>query len=84
MEKARLSTRVARQMILLRVRRRRWRARPLHEAEAYARCHGDRGSDVKLVRLPPRRPRYLAILRTGEELRQSFEERLNGREREAS
>jgi len=26
----------------------------------------------------------LAILRTGEELRQSFEERLNGREREAS
>jgi len=71
-------------MILLRVRRRRWRARPLQEAEAYARCHGDRGSDVKLVRLPPRRPRYLAILRTGEELRQSFEARLDGREREAS
>jgi hypothetical protein len=48
-------------MALLRVRRRRRRTRPLQEAEAYARCHGDRGNDVKLVRLPPRRPRYLSI-----------------------
>jgi hypothetical protein len=71
-------------MALLRVRNRRWRARPLAESEAYARCHGDRGNDVKLIRLPPRRPRYLSILRTGEELRQRFEERLDGREREAS
>jgi hypothetical protein len=71
-------------MALLRVRRRRWRARPLEEAEAYARCHGDRGNDVKLVRLPPRRPRYLAVLNTGEALRRRFEERLEGREREAS
>jgi hypothetical protein len=71
-------------MALLRVRSRRRRTRPLEEAEAYARCHGDRGNDVKLVRLPPRRPRYLSILRTGEELRQRFEERLNQREREAS
>jgi hypothetical protein len=71
-------------MTLLRVRKRRWRSRPLAEAEAYARCHGDRGNDVKLVRLPPRRPRYLSILRTGEELRQRFEERLDRREREAS
>ena len=67
-------------MALLRVRRRRWRARPLEEAEAYARCHGDRGNDVKLVRLPPRRPRYLAVLNTGEELRRGFEERLERRE----
>jgi hypothetical protein len=71
-------------MALLRVRNRRWRARPLAESEAYARCHGDRGNDVKLIRLPPRRPRYLSILRTGEELRQRFEERLDRREREAS
>jgi hypothetical protein len=71
-------------MTLLRVRNRRWRARPLAESEAYARCHGDRGNDVKLIRLPPRRPRYLSILRTGEELRQRFEERLDRREREAS
>jgi hypothetical protein len=67
-------------MAFLRLRRRPRRTRPLEEAEAYARCHGDRGNDVKLVRLPPRPPRYLAILCTGEELRQRFEERLNKRE----
>jgi hypothetical protein len=71
-------------MALLRRRRRTSRTRPLKEAEAYARCHGERGNDVKVVRLPPRRPRYLTILRTGEELRQRFEERLNQRAREAS
>ena len=71
-------------MAFVRLKRRRWRARPLREAEAYARCHGDRGNDVKVVRLPPRRPRYLAVLRTGEELRRRFEERLDRREREAS
>jgi hypothetical protein len=70
-------------MRLLSLRNRRWRARPLAEAEAYARCHGDRGNDVKVVRLPPRRPRYLSVLRTGEELRRRFEERLDRREREA-
>jgi hypothetical protein len=67
-------------MALLRLRGRRRRTRPLQEAEAYARCHGERGNDVKLVRLPPRRPRDVGILRTGEELRQHFEERLNRRE----
>jgi hypothetical protein len=66
------------------LRRRRWRSRPLAEAEAYARCHGDRGNDVKIVRLPPRRPRYLAILQTGEDLRRRFEERLDRREHAAS
>jgi hypothetical protein len=72
-------------MALLALRKRRWRPRPLAEAEAYARCHGDRGNDVKIVRLPPRRPRYLSILRTGEELRQRFEKRLDDRrDREAS
>jgi hypothetical protein len=71
-------------LALLLFKHRRWRARPLQEAEAYARCHGDRGNDVKVVRLPPRRPRYLSVLRTGEELRRRFEERLDGREREAS
>jgi hypothetical protein len=69
---------------MLVLRRRRWRSRSLGEAEAYARCHGERGNDVKLVRLPPRRPRYLAVLKTGEELRRRFEERLDRREREAS
>jgi hypothetical protein len=71
-------------MFPLRLRVRRARSRQLHEAEAYARCHGDRGNDVKVIRLPPRRPRYLAVLRTGEELRRRFEERLDRRDREAS
>ena len=71
-------------MSLLRVRGRPRRTRPLQEAEAYARCHGERGTEVKLVRLPPRRPRYLAVLRTGEDLRRGFEERLEQRDREAS
>jgi hypothetical protein len=62
------------------LKRRRWRFRPLAEAEAYARCHGDRGNDVKVVKLPPRRKRYLHVLRTGEELRRRFEERLDRRE----
>jgi hypothetical protein len=71
-------------MAFARLKRRRRRARPLQEAEAYARCHGDRGNDVRVVRLPPRRPRDVAVLRTGEELRRGFEERLDRREREAS
>jgi hypothetical protein len=68
-------------MALPRFSSRRRRSRPLGEAEAYARCHGDRGNDVKIVRLPPRRPRYFAILRSGEEVRRRFEERLDRRER---
>jgi hypothetical protein len=71
-------------MAVLPLRKRRRRTRPLGEAEAYARCHGDRGRDVKIVRLPPRRPRYLAILRTGEELRQRFEKRLDDRRERAT
>ena len=68
-------------MALPRFRSRRRRSRPLGEAEAYARCHGDRGNDVTIVRLPPRRPRNFPILRTGEELRRRFEERLDRRVR---
>ncbi len=57
----------------------RVRLRPLDEAEAYARCHGGRGSDVRIVHLEPRRPRYETRV-TGEELRRSFERRLDARE----
>lgn len=56
------------------------RLRPLDEAEAYARCHGERGSDVRIVHIEPRRPRY-EVMVSGEELRQRFEERLDARER---
>ena len=58
---------------------RRQRLRPLSEAEAYARCHGTRETDVKIVRLEPRRPRYDLPV-SGEDLRRSFEEKLARRE----
>jgi len=55
---------------------------PLDEAAAYARCHGVRDHDVRIVKLPPRRPRYEEVLTTGEELRALFELRLDAREAE--
>jgi hypothetical protein len=55
---------------------------PLDEAAAYARCHGARSPDVKIVKLPPRRPRF-DVLADGEKLRRRFEERLDAREPES-
>ena len=60
---------------------RRQRLRPLTEAEAYARCHGTRDSEVRIVKIEPRRPRYQLEI-SGEDLRRSFEEKLAGREAE--
>ena len=59
--------------------RRRQRLRPLNEAEAYARCHGTRDTEVRIVKLEPRRPRYQLEV-SGEDLRRSFEAKLAGRE----
>lgn len=53
---------------------------PLDEAAAYARCHGTRSKDVRIVTLPPRRHRYDDVLAGGEELRRLFEQRLDARE----
>ena len=64
--------------------RRRDRLRPLDEAAAYARCHGDRTRDVQLVKLPPRRLRFEAVLASGESIRRDFEKRLDTREEEAT
>ena len=64
----------------VRTLRLRVRLRPLDEAEAYARCHGERGADVRIVHIEPRRPRYEPNV-SGEELRRSFEARLDARER---
>ena len=61
--------------------RRRQRLRPLGEAEAYARCHGTRDTEVRIVHLEPRRPRYQLRV-SGEDLRHAFEEKLQGREPE--
>jgi hypothetical protein len=60
---------------------RRQRLRPLTEAEAYARCHGTRESEVRIVKIEPRRPRYQLDV-SGEDLRRSFEEKLASRELE--
>ena len=65
--------------LLLRRRRRPKPAlRPIEEAEAYARCHGARSEEVRIVKLEPRRPRF-PLRVTGESLRRSFEERLDKR-----
>ena len=56
---------------------------PLDEAAAYERCHGGRNNDVRIVKLPPRRPRYEEVLTTGEDLRELFELRLDAREAES-
>lgn len=56
------------------------RLRPLSEAECYARIYG--GSDhpaVRIVRLE-QRPKRFPLSVTGEDLRRSFEERIDGRE----
>ena len=60
-------------------RRKIERLRPLDEAAAYARCHGDRDDSVRVVKLPPRRARY-DLLATGEEIRRRLEERIDARD----
>jgi hypothetical protein len=62
--------------------RRRSGLTPLDEAAAYARCHGHRDNDVRIVKLPPRRPRYEEVLTTGEALGELFEQRLDARDTE--
>ena len=64
--------------------RRKRDLRPLDEAAAYARCHGDRDDNVRIVNLPPRRLRYETVLSSGEAIRKDFEDRLNTREPEAA
>ena len=64
--------------LLLRRRRSKSALRPIEEAEAYARCHGQRSEEVKIVKLEPRRPRF-PLRVTGESLRRSFEQRLDKR-----
>jgi hypothetical protein len=54
------------------------RLRALSEAECYARCYGERAGMLRVVSVEPRRPRYKLDV-TGEDLRTSFEERLDAR-----
>jgi hypothetical protein len=55
--------------------------KPLNEAEAYARCHGARGDEVRIIKVEPRRARYETGV-SGERLREAFESRLDTREPE--
>ena len=56
------------------------RLRPLGESEAYHHSYGDEPRDVKIVKLPPRPPKYKQVLADGERLRQAFLQRLDNRE----
>jgi hypothetical protein len=62
--------------------RKRERLRSFDEATAYARCHGERDENVRIVKLPPRRARFENVLSSGETIRQDFEDRLDTREPE--
>ena len=58
------------------------RLHELGESEAYHHSYGDRSPDVRIVKLPPRRPRYEQVLADGERMRQAFLKRLAKREKE--
>jgi hypothetical protein len=58
------------------------RLRPLSEAECYARCYGSWEPTVRVIHLEPRPARYPTTV-TGEQLRRSFEERIEARVVEA-
>jgi hypothetical protein len=59
--------------------RRRQQSKPIDEAEAYDRSYGTPAADIRIVKLPPRRPRDRDVLQTGENLRRAFLERLERR-----
>ncbi len=59
--------------------RRKQQSQPIGESEAYARSYGEPSADVKLVKLPPRRPRDPEVLKSGENMRRAFVERLEKR-----
>ena len=59
--------------------RRKRQPEPIGEAEAYDRSYGAPLADVKVVKLPPRRPRDSVVLARGELLRRAFLDRLERR-----
>ncbi|HEY6068901.1 MAG TPA: hypothetical protein VIU81_09395 [Gaiellaceae bacterium] len=63
-------------------RKSRRRLHELGESEAYHHSYGEPPRDVKIVKLPPRRPRYEQVLADGERLRQAFLQRLDKRAKE--
>lgn len=63
-------------------RKEKQRLRELGESEAYHHAYGDAPRDVRIVKLPSRRPRYEQVLADGERMRQAFLQRLAKREKE--
>jgi len=63
-------------------RKQKPRLRELGESEAYHHAYGEPSRDVKIVKLPPRRPKYRQVLADGERMRQSFLQRLDKRAKE--
>jgi len=63
-------------------RKQKQRLRELGESEAYHHAYGEPSRDVKIVKLPPRRPKYRQVLADGERMRQSFLQRLDKRAKE--
>jgi len=59
--------------------RRKQQSKPIDEAEAYDRSYGTPAADIRIIKLPPRRPRDRDVLETGETLRRAFLERLERR-----
>jgi hypothetical protein len=59
--------------------RRRKEFKPITEAEAYARCHGDRGPDFIRLSVIPKPKHRFPVDVTGETLRRDFEWRLERR-----
>jgi hypothetical protein len=62
-------------------RRRKAQSQPIGEAEAYKRSYGEQSHDVRVIKLPPRRPRDKQVLESGEKLRRAFLDRLEQRHR---
>ena len=63
-------------------RKSKQRLRELGESEAYHHSYGETPRDVKIVKLPPRRPRYQQVLAEGEKMGKAFLQRLDKREKE--
>jgi len=62
-------------------RRRKQQSNPIGEREAYERSYGEHSQDVRVIKLPPRRPRDKQVLESGEKLRRAFLDRLEQRNR---
>ncbi len=64
--------------------RRKLKLREFDERTAYQHSYGRTSGDVRIVKLPPRRPRDHVVLALGERLRRAFADRLAAREEQVT